>query len=192
MTLAPITFALLGFLLAAVPSLVAGGIAWGAFRAQLDAQEWEVRGRLVALSGGQSGGPRAALEVASIASGETSVTAISVWVHTNGNVELLTAAGSGFSSRNAVGAALPTNGTGWVRIRWRDNVLSVFAGVGVGTAPPTVWQCTHNVLWHIPQGGPTVAMGWVRVRMLHIGNFYGTPVSVRWADLSVVDLGTPA
>ena len=42
MTLAPITFALLGFLLAAVSSLVAGGIAWGAFRAQLERQRDEI------------------------------------------------------------------------------------------------------------------------------------------------------
>ena len=39
----PITFALLGFLLAAVSSLVAGGIAWGAFRAQLERQRDEIR-----------------------------------------------------------------------------------------------------------------------------------------------------
>lgn len=43
MTLQPITFALLGFLLAAVSSLVAGGIAWGAFRAQLERQRDEIR-----------------------------------------------------------------------------------------------------------------------------------------------------
>lgn len=43
MTLAPITFALLGFLLAAVSALVAGGIAWGAFRAQLERQRDEIR-----------------------------------------------------------------------------------------------------------------------------------------------------
>ena len=42
MTLAPVTFALLGFLLAAVSSLVAGGIAWGAFRAQLERQRDEM------------------------------------------------------------------------------------------------------------------------------------------------------
>lgn len=42
MTLQPITFALLGFLLAAVSALVAGGIAWGAFRAQLERQRDEI------------------------------------------------------------------------------------------------------------------------------------------------------
>ena len=42
MTLAPITFALLGFLLAAVSSIIAGGIAWGAFRAQLERQRDEI------------------------------------------------------------------------------------------------------------------------------------------------------
>ena len=42
MTLQPITFALLGFLLAAVSSPVAGGIAWGAFRAQLERQRDEI------------------------------------------------------------------------------------------------------------------------------------------------------
>lgn len=42
MTLSPVTFALLGFLLAAVSSLVAGGIAWGAFRAQLERQRDEI------------------------------------------------------------------------------------------------------------------------------------------------------
>ena len=53
MTLAPITFALLGFLLAAVSSLVAGGIAWGAFRAQLERQRDEIhelRGEVHALA----------------------------------------------------------------------------------------------------------------------------------------------
>lgn len=43
MTIAPITLALLSFLLAAVSSLVAGGIAWGAFRAQLERQRDEIR-----------------------------------------------------------------------------------------------------------------------------------------------------
>ena len=43
MTLQPITFALLGFLLAAVSALIAGGIAWGAFRAQLERQRDEIR-----------------------------------------------------------------------------------------------------------------------------------------------------
>lgn len=42
MTLQPITFALLGFLLAAVSALIAGGIAWGAFRAQLERQRDEI------------------------------------------------------------------------------------------------------------------------------------------------------
>lgn len=42
MTLAPITLTLLGFLLAAVSALVAGGIAWGAFRAQLERQRDEI------------------------------------------------------------------------------------------------------------------------------------------------------
>jgi hypothetical protein len=41
-TLAPVTFALLGFLLAAISALVAGGIAWGAFRAQLERQRDEI------------------------------------------------------------------------------------------------------------------------------------------------------
>lgn len=154
------------------------------------AEEWEVRGRLVDLSGGQSGGARALLEVASIASGETGVSAVSAWVSPSGQIELLTAVGSGFSSRGNVSASLPLGGTGWLRIRRRDGVVSVYHGTGVGTAPPTVWRCTHTVSW--AAGDPTVALAHFRVRMLHFGSSYATPVSVRWADLSVVDLGAPA
>lgn len=173
-----------------------GGVASGVYTGNatpcisypIAPEEWEVRARLVTMSGGD-GSARAALDVASAASGETGLSAVSVWISQTGHVELLTAVGAGFASRGNVSAGLPLSGTGWVRIRWRDGVVSVFYGTGVGTTPPTVWRCSHAFSW--AAASPTVALGHARVRMLHFGNFYGTPVSVRWADLSVVDLGAP-
>lgn len=173
-----------------------GGVASGVYTGNaapcisypITPEEWEVRARLVTMTGGD-GSARAVLDVASAASGETGVSAVSVWVSQTGAVELLTAVGSGFTSRGNVTASLPLSGTGWVRIRWRDGLVSVFYGTGTGTSAPTVWRCSQVFSW--AGGSPTVSLGHMRVRMLHFGNFYGTPVSVRWADLSVVDLGTP-
>lgn len=153
-------------------------------------EEWEVRARLADLSGGAGGSPRAVLDVASAASGETGVSLVSVWVDASGAIELLTfLAGSG-SSRGTVSAALPRGGTGWVRIRRRDGLVSVYYGTGVGAAPPTVWQCSHSVSW--AASSPTVALAHVRARALHFGTASSTPVVVSWADVSTVDLGVPA
>ncbi len=156
----------------------------------LDApEEWDVRARLVDLSGGAGGSPRAALDVASAASGETGVSLVSVWVAANGSVELLTfIAGSG-TSRGTVAASLPRSGTGWVRVRRRDGLVSVYYGTGVGTAPPTVWRCSHRLSW--AAADPTVALGHVRVRALHFGTGSSTAVAVSWADVSFADLGVP-
>lgn len=152
-------------------------------------EEWEVRARLAELSGGAGGSPRAVLDVASAASGETGVSLVSVWVDASGNVELLTfLAGSG-SSRGTISASLPRGGTGWVRVRRRDGLVSVYHGTGVGTAPPTVWRCSHSVSW--AAASPTVALGHVRARALHFGAASSTPVVVSWADISEVDMGAP-
>ena len=152
-------------------------------------EEWDVRARLVDLSGGAGGNPRAVLDVASAASGETGVSSVSVWVAADGSVELLTfIAGSG-TSRGTVAASLPRSGTGWVRVRRRDGLVSVYYGTGVGTAPPTVWRCSHRLSW--AAADPTVALGHVRVRALHFGTASSTAVAVSWADLSFADLGVP-
>lgn len=42
MTISPVVIALLGFLVAAVSSLLAGGIAWGVFRATIERQGREI------------------------------------------------------------------------------------------------------------------------------------------------------
>jgi hypothetical protein len=153
-------------------------------------EEWEVRARLAELSGGAGGSPRAVLDVASAASGETGVSLVSVWVDASGGVELLTFLSGSGSSRGTVSAALPRGGTGWVRVRRRDGLVSVYHGTGVGTAPPTVWRCSHSISW--AAASPTVALGHVRARALHFGTASSTPVVVSWADVSSVDLGVPA
>lgn len=152
-------------------------------------EEWEVRARLAELSGGAGGSPRAVLDVASAASGETGVSLVSVWVDASGNVELMTfLAGSG-SSRGTISASLPRGGTGWVRVRRRNGRVTVYYGTGVGTAPPTVWRCSHDMSW--AAASPTVALGHVRARALHFGAASSTPVVVSWADISEVDMGAP-
>lgn len=54
MIISPVVIALLGFLVAAVSALLAGGIAWGVFRATLDRQREEITqlaGEVKALTG---------------------------------------------------------------------------------------------------------------------------------------------
>jgi hypothetical protein len=152
-------------------------------------EEWEVRARLAELSGGAGGSPRAVLDVASAASGETGVSLVSAWVDASGRIELLTfIAGSG-TSRGTVSASLPRGGTGWVRVRRRNGRVTVYYGTGVGTAPPTVWRCSHDMSWAATD--PTVAIRHVRARALHFGAASSTPVVVSWADISEVDMGAP-
>ncbi len=152
-------------------------------------EEWEVRARLADLSGGAGGSPRAVLDVASAASGETGVSLVSVWVDASGGVELLTFLSGSGTSRGTVAASLLRKGTGWVRVRRRDGLVSVYHGTGVGTAPPTVWRCSHSISW--AAASPTVALGHVRARALHFGTASSTPVVVSWADISEVDMGAP-
>lgn len=142
--------------------------------------DWELRARLVAYTGG--GAPRAAIGMWSAVDGSGG--GIEVWVGASGDVELLTRVSGGLTGRGIAYPSLPLAGTGWVRIRYRDGRITVFAGVGVGSAVPTAWFQTHDYAW---TGVVVPALGFVTMYALMFGAS-GTPLVTQWDSIRLVAL----
>lgn len=142
--------------------------------------DWELRARLVAYTGGSA--PRAAIGMWSAADGSGG--GIDVWVGASGDVELLTRVSGGLTGRGIAYPSLPLAGTGWVRIRYRDGRITVFAGAGVGSAAPTAWFQTHDYAW---TGVAVPALDFVTMYALMFGGS-GTPFVSQWDSIRLVAL----
>lgn len=150
----------------------------------LDGANCELIGRLATFTNGDVNS-RAQIVIQYPATGVV----FGVLVYGDGTFEkgFLSAAGVYTSGGTTASGVVPTNGTGWVKLRVRGSFYEGFYGTGTITTPPTDWIMTTSVNATLATDGDLIPTEFTAGGGQIVAGPAGN-LTIEWANLSIKNL----